>query len=119
MECYRVGRSSDNDIVLNNVTVSRRHAEVRCRTDGLYDVIDLDSTAQQAGRLAEEILPVEAGTRRRPVTVEADEPIRLGEHKATIARLISGGDPLSQVTGPTQKDAPELSQLAAAGGERH
>jgi pSer/pThr/pTyr-binding forkhead associated (FHA) protein len=111
MECYRVGRSSENDIVLNNVTVSRRHAEVRCRTDGLYDVIDLDSTVGSYVMIDGEWVQF------AQVTEEADEPIRLGEHKATIARLISGGDPLSRVTGPTQKDVPELSQLATAGGE--
>lgn len=110
MECYRVGRSSENDIVLNNVTVSRRHAEVRCRDDGLYDVIDLDSTVgsfiQENGEWVQ----------FAQVTVEPDEPIRLGEHKATIARLLTGGDPLSRVTGPTLKDVESLSQLATAGG---
>jgi pSer/pThr/pTyr-binding forkhead associated (FHA) protein len=110
MDCYRVGRSSENDIVLNNVTVSRRHAEVRCREDGLYDVIDLDSTVGSF------VLENGEWVQFAQVTVEADEPIRLGEHKATIARLLSGGDPLSRVTGPTLKDVPELERLAA--GER-
>lgn len=112
MECYRVGRSSENDIVLNNVTVSRRHAELRCRADGLYDVIDLDSTVGSYVMMDGEWVQF------AQVTVEADEPIRLGEHKATVARLISGSDPLSQVTGPTLKDVPELARLATAGGEQ-
>ena len=112
MECYRVGRSSENDIVLNNITVSRRHAEVRCRADGLYDVIDLDSTVGSYVMMDGEWVQF------AQVTVEPDEPIRLGEHKATIARLLTGGDPLSRVTGPTLKDVPELSQLASAGGGR-
>jgi len=41
--------------------------------------------------------------------------LRLGEHKATIARLLTGGDPMSRVTVPTLKDVPELSQLATEG----
>jgi len=109
MECYRVGRSSENDIVLNNVTVSRRHAEVRCRADGLYDVIDLDST------VGSYVLMNGEWVQFAQVTVEPDEPLRLGEHKATIARLLTGSDPLSRVTVPTLKDVPELSQLATEG----
>ena len=112
MQCYRVGRSSQNDIVLNNITVSRHHAEVRCRPDGLYDVIDLDSTVGSFVMMDGEWVQF------AQVTVEGDEPIRLGEHKATIARLLSGGDPLSRVTGPTLKDVPELSRLVTEGGER-
>jgi pSer/pThr/pTyr-binding forkhead associated (FHA) protein len=112
MECYRVGRSSENDIVLNNITVSRHHAEVRCRDDGLYDVIDLDSTVGSYVMMDGEWVQF------AEVTVEADEPIRLGEHKATIARLLSGGDPLSRVTVPTLNDVESVSRVATAGGDR-
>jgi len=112
MECIRVGRSSDNDIVLNNVTVSRRHAEVRCRPDGLYDVIDLDST------VGSYVLENGEWVQFSQVTVEPHEPLRLGEHKVTIARLLGGGDPRSRVTGPTQKDVESVSRLATAGGRR-
>jgi pSer/pThr/pTyr-binding forkhead associated (FHA) protein len=112
MECYRVGRSSENDIVLNNITVSRHHAEVRCRPDGLYDVIDLDST------VGSYLLMDGEWVQFAEATVEADEPIRLGEHKATIARLLSGGDPLSRVTVPTLKDVESVSRVATAGGDR-
>src|SRR5260370_5982546 len=30
----RVGRSSENDIVINDPTVSRRHAQLSCETEG-------------------------------------------------------------------------------------
>jgi pSer/pThr/pTyr-binding forkhead associated (FHA) protein len=112
LQCYRIRRSSENDIVLNNVTVSRRHAEVRCRPDGLFDVIDLDST------VGSYVLMNGEWVQFAQVTVQADEPIRLGEHKATIARLLTGGDPLSRVTVPTLKDVESLSRLATAGGDQ-
>ena len=38
MERLKVGRAADNDIILENLTVSRHHAEIVCRPDGLYDV---------------------------------------------------------------------------------
>ena len=38
-----IGRSRDCDIVLDDVAVSRRHAEIRPGTDG-WTVADLDST---------------------------------------------------------------------------
>lgn len=41
-EVTRAGRSPDNDVFLDDVTVSRRHAEIRRREDGWY-VHDLGS----------------------------------------------------------------------------
>ena len=40
---YRIGRLSDNDLVLRDPSVSRHHAEIRRRRDGSFQVIDLDS----------------------------------------------------------------------------
>jgi len=110
MDCYLVGRSNDNDIVLNNVTVSRRHAEVRCRPDGLYDVVDLDSTVGSFVMMDGEWVQFSQAT------VEPDEPLRLGEHKATIARLLTGEDEFSRITVPTLKEVPDISQFATEGG---
>jgi hypothetical protein len=110
MDCYRVGRSGENDIVLNNVTVSRRHAEVRCRPDGLYDVVDLDSTVGSYVMMDGEWVQFSQAT------VEPHEPLRLGEHKATIARLIAGEDQLSRVNFRKNVEAaPDISRLATAG----
>jgi hypothetical protein len=40
---FRIGRLSDNDLVLRDPSVSRHHAEIRRRRDGSFQVIDLDS----------------------------------------------------------------------------
>ncbi|MFI7399060.1 FHA domain-containing protein [Streptomyces sp. NPDC049541] len=39
----RIGRSSDNDLVIDDLIVSRQHAELRAHPDGSYEVVDLDS----------------------------------------------------------------------------
>ncbi|WEO99242.1 FHA domain-containing protein [Streptomyces sp. FXJ1.172] len=39
----RIGRASDNDLVVDDLIVSRRHAELRTHTDGTYEIADLGS----------------------------------------------------------------------------
>jgi hypothetical protein len=42
-ETTQVGRHPQSDIFLDDVTVSRRHAEIRRRPDGTYEVSDVGS----------------------------------------------------------------------------
>ncbi|MFZ3495674.1 FHA domain-containing protein [Streptomyces sp. 5.8] len=39
----RIGRAPDNDLVINDLVVSRHHAELRARPDGRYEIADLGS----------------------------------------------------------------------------
>jgi ABC transport system ATP-binding/permease protein len=39
----RIGRTSDNDLVLSDLGISRHHAELRKTGDGKYQIVDLDS----------------------------------------------------------------------------
>ena len=39
----RIGRTSDNDLVLSDLSISRRHAELRKTSDGKYQIVDLGS----------------------------------------------------------------------------
>ncbi|MFC5800041.1 FHA domain-containing protein [Streptomyces formicae] len=39
----RIGRAADNDLVIDDLVVSRRHAELRARPDGTYEIADLGS----------------------------------------------------------------------------
>ncbi|MFJ3222363.1 FHA domain-containing protein [Streptomyces sp. NPDC086783] len=39
----RIGRGGDNDLVVDDLVVSRRHAELRARADGTYEIVDLGS----------------------------------------------------------------------------
>lgn len=39
----RIGRAADNDLVIDDLVVSRRHAELRVLADGTYEIVDLGS----------------------------------------------------------------------------
>ncbi|ELP69935.1 FHA domain-containing protein [Streptomyces turgidiscabies] len=39
----RIGRADDNDLIVDDLLVSRRHAELRARPDGTYEIVDLGS----------------------------------------------------------------------------
>jgi ABC transport system ATP-binding/permease protein len=39
----RIGRGPDNDLVIDELVVSRRHAELRVLPDGTYEIVDLGS----------------------------------------------------------------------------
>jgi ABC-type multidrug transport system ATPase subunit len=39
----RIGRDTENDIVVDDLLVSRFHAELRARSDGLHELVDLNS----------------------------------------------------------------------------
>ncbi|MFD9124404.1 FHA domain-containing protein [Kitasatospora sp. NPDC059571] len=39
----RIGRSLENDLVVEDLSVSRRHAELRARPDGRYEIADVGS----------------------------------------------------------------------------
>ncbi|CAL9600883.1 ABC transporter ATP-binding_permease protein [Streptomyces sp. enrichment culture] len=39
----RIGRATDNDLVVDDLVVSRRHAELRALPDGTYEITDLGS----------------------------------------------------------------------------
>lgn len=58
----RIGRSPDNDLVVDDLTVSHRHAELRAHPDSTYEIVDLGShngtflNGQMVGRA-----PVAAG----------------------------------------------------------
>jgi adenylate cyclase len=59
----RLGRGSDNDIVLSDVSVSRYHAELRRETDG-WSVHDLKSTnGVELNRTPVRAAPLQAGDR--------------------------------------------------------
>ncbi|MEU9012319.1 FHA domain-containing protein [Streptomyces sp. NPDC048479] len=39
----RIGRGTDNDLVIDDLTVSRLHAELRAQSGGIYEIVDLGS----------------------------------------------------------------------------
>ena len=45
MKMIRIGRDAENDVVLNDATVSRKHAEIFLDDDGNIFLTDLNSTS--------------------------------------------------------------------------
>jgi ABC-type multidrug transport system ATPase subunit len=43
VQVMRIGRTPDNDLAVEDLSVSRRHAELRKSPSGRYEIIDLDS----------------------------------------------------------------------------
>lgn len=82
MARHRIGRKSDNDIVIRDTTVSRYHAELTDSGRGSYELRDLGSsqgTYVDSGRGWNKIDRAD---------IDATTPIRFGNHKTTAAELL-------------------------------
>jgi hypothetical protein len=82
MPTYRIGRRTDNDIVIDEPSISRRHAELFDVGDGTYRLRDLESRMGTLVRGPDGWNPIDL------VEVDAKTPIRLGNYKTTVAELL-------------------------------
>ena len=87
MRSYVIGRSPYADVVLADTSVAGRHAEILVTDDGRFYLTDC---AAEAGtwRLADGAEPGERWEPVRQDFVVADEPLRLGDHRCTVATLL-------------------------------
>jgi hypothetical protein len=83
ISAYRIGRDRSCDIVLDDASVSREHAELRVPAEGPIEFVDLGSTNGIAVRLKGKWEPVG----RAPV--ERDEKIRIGLVVGKVSDLIA------------------------------
>ena len=99
---YRIGRS-DADIVIDDPTVSRQHAELVRTADGRYFLTDCVSTGGTFVRRDGE------WRRIRQEFVSADEPIRIGRGVWTAAGLVAraghAGGPAARPAARDPRDA--------------
>ena len=58
---HRIGRHRTNDIIVDDATVSRHHAELTKATDGRYYLVDVDNL-DEAIAIAERLPPATIGT---------------------------------------------------------
>jgi hypothetical protein len=91
MTSYRIGRVSDNDIVIEDPSISRAHAELTSLPDGRFALRDLGSSNGTMIQGADGWEMVDEAT------VEADQPIRFGKRMATPSELVAlAGSPPAQ-----------------------
>ena len=83
MAIYRIGRGSDNDIALEDPSVSRHHAELEPLSDGRYRLRDLESSYGTEVDDGRGWAPVEE------TTVSGAAKIRFGNLETNIGSLLA------------------------------
>jgi len=116
MAKIRVGRSSSNEVVLKDTTVSRSHAEIEEIGGGQYRVTDVGSSAGtflKKGDTWSQITSAEVG---------ANAEVRFGEAEVKLSDIISS-DPATEAPRAAsglgqraEKGAVEQSRQGAGGG---
>ncbi|MFG2295815.1 FHA domain-containing protein [Streptomyces sp. NPDC048603] len=98
----RIGRAPDNDLVLEDLVISRRHAEFRALADGTYEIADLGS---HNGTYLN-------GTRTGRASVAQGDIIGIGHHSFCLV-----GDQLQEYvdTGEVSLDVQDLTVTVEGG----
>jgi hypothetical protein len=105
MPTYRIGRRTDNDIVIDEPSISRRHAEIFDVGDGTYRLRDLESRMGTLVRGPNGWSPIDL------VEVDSKTPIRLGNYKTTVAELLVLQSRPPVAAGRASYDGPVKSRL--------
>ena len=82
MERYSIGRDEGNDVIINDPSVSRRHAELIDAGRGVYKLVDSGSsngTWCQGDSGWEQVISAE---------LDADALVRIGKHDTSVATLL-------------------------------
>lgn len=89
MKRYMIGRAETNDIVLQEPSVSREHADLTKIGRGVFLLRDLGSTYGTSARQGSDWHLVTGEN------VTYATPIRIGEFETTVAKLLHEVDPLA------------------------
>ena len=113
MKRYRIGRAETNDIVLEDGSVSREHAELVKLNRSTFLLRDLGSTYGTSAQQGSDWHLVTAEN------VDYITPIRIGEIETTVAKLLQNLDPLAvymeqRTEPPWIPSSPRLSEAEKA-----
>lgn len=132
MRSYVIGRSPYADIVLPDPSVARRHAELVATDDGRFYLTDCATETGSWRRAADDAAagaPDTTGAeprweRLRQAFVSPEEPLRFGEHQATLSALLglagareSGGAGRWRWEAGWGTEAESAGAAGAAGGD--
>lgn len=109
-QVYRVGRDRVNDIILDDATVSRAHAELRLEADGDVLLVDLDSTNGTCVRDGNKWIEIDRAT------IDADERILIGDVVTTVDSLLARRDALLSAAAPDGSTGAEIPPPANDSG---
>lgn len=105
IETIRIGSDEDNELRIVDPSVSRRHAEVRVREDGLQ-VVDLGSangTWHAGARLKEAVLPpgshLRLGDTELILELGTEERTGLAPREDGLGDLVGGSPPMRELFG--------------------
>ena len=99
MAIHKIGRSDDNDIVLDDKSVSRRHAEIEGLGDGWYRVRDVGSSWGTF------VLEEEGWQQIEDAEIHIESRIRFGEHSTTIVALLDSSETAEGAGAAAQPDS--------------
>lgn len=105
MTSYKIGRGSENDIVIDDTSISRTHAELTSLPDGRFSVRDLGSSNGTMVQGADGWELVDEAA------VAPDQQIRLGKCVATPTELVALRD---ASTTDVDADDPRRARYAAS-----
>ena len=115
MVSYSIGRDGTNDIVIEDLSVSRRHAHIEDIGDGRYVVFDLGSAN---GCFVEQS---DDWQQFGEAEVQSTEPLMLGEYQTTardlIRRISKPRPPGATVMAAVDETERSHDQSAAVGSE--
>jgi len=109
MAVWTIGRTPGNDIVVSDPSVSRRHAELRDRGGGHYELSDLGSSNGT-------LLRTGGGWQRIEISeVFPEDGVRFGDYETTVARLLDAAGAGAGDRGPQGGYRHDPAPAAAAG----
>jgi pSer/pThr/pTyr-binding forkhead associated (FHA) protein len=99
MKRYTIGRERDNDIVITDPSVSRRHAELVDSGGGSYRLVDL---ASSNGTWS---MGDDGWARVTTAELDADALVRIGDHFTSVTALLTAaGAPPPPSRAPRDED---------------